>query len=87
MRPIVEKMNKILDQNAQIAEGIVTMADMVKEMKRAMEGKGMIEERPFPKMHIKEGLPPLGEARMPPLPPKKPLMPPPPKKKRTFGII
>jgi hypothetical protein len=92
MKPIVDKMNKILDQNAQIAEGIVTLADMVKE------GKG-ITEKPFPSLPSREreipmppgqgmplgqGLPPLPEA---PMPPRKTIMPPPPKKKRTFGIL
>ncbi|MBD3361888.1 hypothetical protein GF358_03805 [Candidatus Woesearchaeota archaeon] len=87
MKPIVDKMNKILDQNAQIAEGIVTLADMLKEQ------KGMPKEKPFPDLPSREKEP---ENKMPPMPerpsgvpppPKRPLMPPPPKKKRTFGIL
>jgi len=33
MRPLLEKMNKILEQNSEIASGILALADMVKEMK------------------------------------------------------
>jgi hypothetical protein len=86
-------MNKILDQNAQIAEGIVTMADMIKESKG-------ITEKPFPSLPSRErelpmapspgmgpslGMPSMPEVPMPPL--RKTIMPPPPKKKRTFGIL
>ena len=40
LRPFVDKMNKILDQNAEIASGILAVADMLKgkvpEMHRTM---------------------------------------------------
>ncbi len=85
MKPIVDKMNKILDQNAQIAEGIVTMADMIKGMGRAPAEKGFpelpsrgIRAPPSPGMSSGPAIPP---------PPRAPMMPPPPKKKRTFGIL
>jgi len=33
MKPLLEKMNKVLEQNSEIASGILALADMVKEMK------------------------------------------------------
>jgi len=33
MRPVLEKMNKILEQNSEIASGILALADMVKEVR------------------------------------------------------
>jgi len=42
MKPVLEKMNKILEQNSEIASGILTLADMVKEMK---EGKTTYEPK------------------------------------------
>ena len=33
MQPILHRMDKILEQNAQIADGIVAMADLVNELK------------------------------------------------------
>lgn len=81
MKPIADKMNKILDQNAQIAEGIVTMADMIKEMRGETP-------RPFPELPSRRNEPEM-EIPSPgiPMPPRRPLMPPLPKKKRTFGIL
>jgi hypothetical protein len=37
MRPLLEKMNKILEQNSEIASGILALADMVKEKSGRME--------------------------------------------------
>lgn len=89
MKPLIDKMHKILEQNSQIAEGIVTMADMVKEMKQALQEKGIMEPE-FPRMPKREeGLDmtgPMPGPRLPP-PPRPPLMPEMPRKKRTFGII
>lgn len=62
IKPLVEKLNKILDQNASIAEGMVAIADMVKELK---EGSAPdLEESP-------RILPPpiLPPPRLPPIPP------------------
>lgn len=103
MKPVVEKMDKILEQNADIAEGIVAIADMVKEMK---EGKAPAEEEeegleapempdfgpepPFTPSGPAPGIPPPG---MPPMPPRGPMPPTPtappapPRRRRTFGII
>jgi len=92
MKPLVEKMHKILEQNSQIAEGIVTMADMVKEMRQALVEKGILEtEKPFPELPRRNdiGMGPMPMSmpgpRLPP--PPRPMMAEPPRKKRTFGII
>jgi hypothetical protein len=37
MAPFVEKMNKILEQNSEIAEGIVALADIMNEIKDKLE--------------------------------------------------
>ncbi len=37
MKPVLEKMNKILEQNSEIAKGIVAVADLVNELKGRME--------------------------------------------------
>ncbi len=41
MRPLAEKMNKILEQNSEIAEGIVALADLVKDFRDDLENKGI----------------------------------------------
>src|SRR5574341_731823 len=43
MKPLLEKMNKILEQNSEIASGILALADMVKELK---EGEAPAIEAP-----------------------------------------
>jgi len=65
MKPLLEKMNKILEQNSEIASGILALADMVKEMKEVHEEKA---ELPKPieiskPEHVSIGMPP------PPMPP------------------
>ena len=60
MQPLVEKMNKILDQNAEIASGILAVADMLRG-DRAPEPKF----GEMPPMAPRAGLPPI------PLPPKR----------------
>ena len=37
MKPVLEKMNKILEQNSEIAKGIVAVADLVNDLKNRME--------------------------------------------------
>jgi len=72
MRPLLEKMNKVLEQNSEIASGILALADMVKEIK---EGKPVPEVVPA----APPGMAPVPEA--PPLEmpaPGMPGMPPPP---------
>ena len=75
MKPVLTRMEKILEQNSQIAEGIVALADMVNEIK-----PGGAEE---PKLDIGEpalptGPAPLGPAAPVPSGPPVPLPPGPP---------
>ncbi len=98
MKPLLEKMNKILEQNSEIASGILALADMVKEMKESREEapRPMPEHIPepaymAPAYGVPQGMmapprqaPPVGP--MPPgVPPGMPLPPMPPRR-RTFGI-
>lgn len=41
MKPLVEKMNKILEQNSEIAEGIVAIADLIRDFRSDLETKGV----------------------------------------------
>jgi hypothetical protein len=96
MKPLLEKMNKILEQNSEIASGILALADMVKELKEARPEEmsrpayEVREEAPAPMMAPRPAgmmapprAPPVG--MMPPgVPPGMPLPPLP--RKRTFGI-
>ena len=99
MKPLLEKMNKILEQNSEIASGILALADMVKELKeeRGEAPRHMPEPEPMPMPQRMEAppmpqpmmapprqMPPIGQ--MPPgVPPGMPLPPLPPRR-RTFGI-
>jgi hypothetical protein len=95
MKPLLEKMNKILEQNSEIASGILALADMVKELKERPEEapRPMPEPEPMmptPAMPRPTGMmapparaPPVG-AMPPGVPPGMPLPPLP--RKRTFGI-
>ena len=93
MRPVLEKMNKILEQNAEIASGILALADMVKEKETEMPQ--------LPRLGMPEmPMPPQREMQLPPMPPRRmemsmlpmqdqtpPEMPLPPlPRRRTFGI-
>lgn len=86
MRPMVERMNKILEQHKDIAEGVVAMADMLKEIKKtgpAMPPLGP----PKGQMH---GMMPPGRLGMPPQMgglQRGPVarVPPPPPPKRTIA--
>ncbi|MBW3019144.1 hypothetical protein KY329_03095 [Candidatus Woesearchaeota archaeon] len=81
MKPLLEKMNKILEQNSEIASGILAVADMVKEIK----GEPKLGVMP---QKVQPELPPLpGMARIAPPPAQsRELPPPPPPPKRTFGL-
>mgnify|MGYP001577593429 FL=1 len=68
MRPLFEKMNKVLEQNSEIAKGIVALADLIEELKGRMEGGYMVKEQ------VEQ--PPMGE--MPMGAPMGPPMGPPP---------
>ena len=99
MRPLAEKMNKILEQNAEIAEGIVAIADIVKEFKDELETKGvLVAEKPSPQPLFAEQsapqMPAFAVTQAPrmssspfeaprPSPTAPPMSPP---KKRLFGL-
>ncbi|MBI4148491.1 hypothetical protein HY490_04330 [Candidatus Woesearchaeota archaeon] len=71
MKPVLEKMNRILQQNAEIAEGIVAVADIVKEFKSVIESKGIL------------GAPMLESPLTTSLPATPP---PPPPRRKLFGL-
>ena len=77
MKPIIERMDKILEQNADIAEGIVAVADMVKEVKegKAEETEAEPEMPGMPGLGPEGPMPPPGGPPAPGVPP--PGMPPP----------
>ncbi len=96
MRPLLEKMNKILEQNSEIASGILALADMVKDKGRTEGGFETYSSPPSPsgfnvppKMEQPNAQPvnAMGAQAgpMPPgVPPGMPLPPLP--KRRTFGL-
>lgn len=77
--PLIEKVDRLEEQNKTIAEGLVAIADMVKEVK----GEKKIKEIPKPfsppeeEKPLFEDLPPL-EPEMPPLEPPAPTIQAPP---------
>jgi len=93
MKPLVEKMNKILEQNSEIAQGIVAVADLVKDMREDV-GKGVTVREPSleptpPMPYGPQGAQPQMRPMMPP--PGMPRMmmpgvPPPPPRRRRFGL-
>jgi len=95
MKPLLEKMNKILEQNSEIASGILALADMVKELKESEAPR--IEAPPSfaPEAQMPPRPPAMEAAPRPPMmaqlgpfppgvPPGMPLPPMP--RRRTFGI-
>ena len=80
--PLVEKVSQIEDENKRIAEGIVVVADMVKELKQKMESKPiprpMMLSRGLPELKKPPIKPPMTGRPLPPrMPPRKEAMPPP----------
>lgn len=57
MRPLLEKMNKILEQNSEIASGILALADMVKATKNEQSER---IESPFETLNAPEAPPAPG---------------------------
>ncbi len=97
MKPLLEKMNKILEQNSEIASGILALADMVKEVKETKEAPRMEAPPSFAPEAPMPPMPPMGmEAPRPPMmaPPRGPMPPgvppgiplPPMPRRRTFGL-
>ena len=60
MQPLVERVNKIMDQNAELASGILAIADLLKE-----KDKELPVPPELPRMGGARGLPPI------PPPPKR----------------
>lgn len=94
MKPLAEKMNKILEQNSEIAQGIVAVADLVKDLREDM-GKGVTVREPglepTPPAPMGAFNPPPGTAPQMLPPPGMPRMmmpgvPPPPPRRRRFGL-
>ena len=90
MRPLMERMDKVLQQNSQIAEGIVGLHDLIMDMRDELS-TGAKEKRESPREEISFIEPMEGPERvqqkaeekstLPPLPPLPPLptgMPKPP---------
>lgn len=67
MKPLLEKMNKILEQNSEIASGILALADMVKELKEGQTSRTEEpEEVPMPAQM--RPMPSMPQMQMPPPP-------------------
>jgi len=75
MRPMMNRMEKILEQNSQIAEGIVAVADLIGEIKDGVVG-GSASPAPETAPPMPEG--PSMASPMPPMPGPTPPLPPPP---------
>ena len=88
MKPLFEKMNKVLEQNSEIAKGIVAVADLVNEMKSGSMAPPLPEE---PKEEKRKPTFPLpgkpGVITPPPRPPPGAPLPPPPAPKRRTGFF
>ena len=83
MRPLMERMNKMLDQQAEIASGIVALADLINDIKQRVDKMTPMEPR-FPAFQpqqqppaMQRQLPPPGQMPMgmpglpPPMPPRR----------------
>ncbi len=66
MKPLIDRMEKILEQNSQIAEGVVAIADMVSELKELMGGG----QKPIPDLGQQQGFAP-NPGSPPPMPPPR----------------
>src|SRR3989304_8180869 len=66
MKPLIDRMEKILEQNSQIAEGVVAIADMVSELKELMGGG----QKPIPEVGANQGFTP-SPGSPPPMPPPR----------------
>lgn len=97
MKPVVEKMNKVLEQNSEIAQGIVAVADLVKDLREDL-GKGVTVKEPALESPPPAPMP-MGTFGPPAFPPSTgprpmpgmqmmgpPGMPPPPPRRRRFGL-
>jgi hypothetical protein len=95
MAPFMDKMNKILEQNSEIAEGIVALADIMNEIKDKLEVGVIYKAKEAEKAHPEpehKPAPPLMPSGMPPprpagpMPPPRMGMPPPPGAPKPTGM-
>jgi len=61
--PLIDKVERLEDQNKTIAEGLVAIADMVKDMRGKKEMHKPLPPEPEPFGGLDEGLPPLEPPR------------------------
>ena len=83
--PVMERLEKVLEQNSEIAKGIVAVADLIEELRQRLEKGFMVKETmqiPEPMQPGAAVAQPMGQ--MPELPPLPGAMPPPPPKKGFF---
>lgn len=94
MAPLVEKMNKLSEQNAEIADAVVALADMIKEMREEISARPKPVEitgplpappgtTPPPEMPATLAMPPP-QGTVPPLMPPPGMPPLPPPRRRRF---
>lgn len=87
MAPLVSKMDKVLEQNSEIAEGVVALADILTEIKDKLEvgviyrpEKGEQVGRPqriaAPPRQQMPGMMPPPPGQLPPIMPRQGMMPP-----------
>lgn len=77
MAPFTEKVGKVLEQNSQIAEGIVALADIMNEIKDKLEVGVIYKAKEAEKMEMPRPAVPKPAAPGVPVPPPGPGMPPP----------
>ena len=87
MKPLIEKMDKLLEQQADIAEGMVALADIVKGEKKERFGPPKMKPMRPPGMPPRPGMPPAGPPPRPAPGMPPPRAPPAPSRKKRFGII
>ena len=76
--PIEEKLDQILDQNKKIAEGILAMADMIKDMKEERQSMKPMAPKPSFPSSFPSSMPPMPRqvpGNLPPLPSMSPPFP------------
>ena len=79
MRPLMERMNKMLDQQAEIASGIVALADMLNDIKQKLEAAPAPRAMPaLPTMPPAPTMPRMPAPGQAPAPAGMPGLPPPP---------
>ncbi|MEM4282451.1 MAG: hypothetical protein QW559_01270 [Candidatus Woesearchaeota archaeon] len=83
MKPLMDRMSKILDQNAEIASGIVALADLINELKQKVERIPSLTAPPYAIPPSPRPMPaPVGPITTPQAPtstaPAPPGLPPPP---------